>query len=101
MITDFQPIIDRLAARTLRPGDAVDYWPSEHDQYHAHYGRIQVARSGVPCHAVVAFAHSDALVNVLVTDHFGNQRSRHKIPVLRDGATPEAGRAYCSPRVQA
>ncbi len=49
---------------------------------------------GQPCAAIVAFVHSDSMVNLAVFDPSGKQLSRTSVPLIQDGdERPDWG--YC------
>lgn len=44
-----------------------------------------------PCKADVCFVHGENLVNVLITDHMGNQTKGSVIPIIQDGSPYQIG----------
>lgn len=47
-----------------------------------------------PCAAVVAYVHSDTMVNLTVFDHVGNPHSRTSVPLVQDDDEYPQG-SYC------
>lgn len=47
------------------------------------------------CAGIVAFVHSDSLVNLGVFDANGVSHSRTDVPLIQDGETPPAQGYYC------
>ncbi len=69
-------------------GRVVLYFPSEADRMEG-----MEVHSDAPCAALVAYVHSDYVVNLLVTDHDGNAWARRSVQINVEGPhceTPHA-----------
>lgn len=75
-------------------GRVVWYRPSVTDMYSypSGFGGPQ------PNAAIIAYVHSDSMVNLMVIDHNGNQHSRTSVPLIQDDVgevNPVGGGSYC------
>jgi hypothetical protein len=70
------------------PGRVVWYHPDEH--------MAQARFASAPTlAAIVAFVHSDRMVNLTVLDALGNTHSRTSVLLVQDGDTAPDGGEYC------
>lgn len=80
-------------------GRIVWYRPSQYDRNEALatppsiIGQID---PDVPCRADVVYVHHDHLVNLSVTDHYGERHTRQQVTLWQEGEAPPAPTlAYC------
>jgi hypothetical protein len=58
-------------------GRIVHYWPDDLEQVAPEFGVIDASQ---PFAAIVTFVHDQYVVNLVVTDHYGNMRARSSVP---------------------
>lgn len=75
------------------------YWPSQDDQdvsIHSIDDHIKVLNDKQACDAGVVFVHTDSVVNLLVSDHWGRVRSRVYVKLLADGEDRPTDGSACA-----
>lgn len=78
-------------------GDSLHYYPDTEDLDGMYTVKpMNRIRSEVPFDAVIAFVHSDRIVNLSVLDHRGQHHVRENVVLLQVGESPMQNQPFCA-----